>query len=90
MKAVLLYRSAPDVMEKAPMHFPAHKQRLDAFQQRGDLIAVGTWADPREGSMAVFRTRAAAEEFARDDPFVKNGVVSSYEIKDWNEVLLGP
>ncbi len=90
MKAVLLYRSAPDVMEKAPVHFPAHKQRLDAFQRRGDLIAVGTWADPREGSMAVFRTRAAAEEFARDDPFVKNGVVASFEIKDWNEVLLGP
>ncbi len=90
MKAVLLYRSAPDVMAKAPIHFPAHKERLDAFQRRGDLIAVGTWADPREGSMAVFRTRAAAEEFARDDPFVKNGVVSGYEIKDWNEVLLGP
>jgi uncharacterized protein len=89
MKAVLLYRSAPDVMTKAPLHFPAHRQRVDAFHRRGELLAVGTWADPREGSMAVFRTRAAAEEFARDDPFVKNGVVASYEIKDWDEVLLG-
>jgi hypothetical protein len=89
MKAVLFYRSAPDVMTKAPVHFPAHKERLDAFQRHGDLLAVGTWADPREGSMAVFRTRAAAEEFVKDDPFVKNGVVSSYEIKDWNEALLG-
>jgi uncharacterized protein YciI len=88
MKAVLLYRSAPDVMTKAPVYFAAHKERLDAFQRRGELLAVGTWADPREGSMAVFRTRAAAEEFVRDDPFVKNGVVASYEIKDWNEALL--
>ena len=39
--------------------------------------------------MAVFRTRDAAEEFVKDDPFVKNGVVSSYQIKDWNEILLG-
>ena len=89
MKAVLLYRSAPDVMAKAPVYFAAPKERLDAFQRRGELLAVGTWADPREGSMAVFRTRAAAEEFVRDDPFVKNGVVASYEIKDWNEALLG-
>jgi len=89
LKAVLLYQSAPDVLDRAPALFPAHKARLDAFHRRGELLAVGTWADPREGSMAVFRTRAAAEEFARDDPFVKNGVVASYQIKDWNESLLG-
>jgi uncharacterized protein len=83
MKAVVLYQSAPDVMTKAPIHFPAHKARLDEFHRRGDLLAVGTWADPREGSMAVFRTRDAAEEF------VKNGVVSAYQIKDWDESLLG-
>jgi uncharacterized protein YciI len=39
--------------------------------------------------MAVFRSRAAAEEFVREDPFVLNGVVASHEIKDWNETLLG-
>ena len=89
MKAVVLYHPAPDVLEKAPLHFPAHKARLDEFQRRGELLAVGTWADPREGSMAVFRTRAGAEEFVRDDPFVRHGVVARHEIRDWNEVLLG-
>jgi uncharacterized protein YciI len=89
VKAVVFYQPAPDVLAKAPIHFAAHKARLDAFQRRGDLLAVGTWADLREGSMAVFRTRTAAEEFVRDDPFVKNGVVSTYQIKDWNESLLG-
>src|SRR5262245_38741071 len=83
-KAVVLYHSAPDVMAKAPIYYPAHRARVDAFHARGELLAVGTWADPREGSMAVFRTRAAAEEFTRDDPFVVNGVVARYEIKDWN------
>ena len=89
MKAVVLYQSAENFRETAPVHFPAHKARLDAFHARGDLIAVGTWADPREGAMAVFRSRAAAEEFVRDDPFVINGVVSSHQIKDWNEMFLG-
>jgi uncharacterized protein len=89
MKAVVLYHSAKDVMERAPLHYPAHAARVDAFHARGELIAVGTWADPREGSMAVFRSRAAAEEFVQGDPFVLHGVVASHEIKDWNEVLLG-
>jgi uncharacterized protein YciI len=89
MKAVLFYHSGPDVLTKAPIHFPAHRVRLDEFHRRGELLAVGTWADPREGSMAVFRTREAAEAFVKDDPFVVNGVVASYEIKEWNESLLG-
>jgi uncharacterized protein YciI len=91
MKAVVIYQSAaaPDMLDKARLHYPAHKLRVDAFAARGDLLAVGTWADPREGSMAVFRSRAAAEAFVKDDPFVLQGVVASHEIKDWNEVLLG-
>jgi uncharacterized protein YciI len=37
--------------------------------------------------MGVFTTREAAEAFVRDDPFVQNGVVGSWEIREWNEVL---
>ena len=88
MKTVVFYRSSSE-MEKARALFPAHKARLDAFHARGDLIAVGAWADPREGAMAIFRSRAAAEEFIREDPFVVQGVVASHEIKDWNEIYLG-
>jgi uncharacterized protein YciI len=88
LKAVLLYESAPDVLSKAPVHYMAHKARLDAFQARGDLLAVGIFGSPLEGSMAVFRSREAAEEFVREDPFVLNGVVARSTIKDWSEMLL--
>jgi uncharacterized protein YciI len=85
---VVLYTSGEDVAHRAPPHFPAHKERLDAFHARGDLLMVGTFGDPqKEGSMAVFRTREAAEEFVGCDPFVAHGVVSGYEIRDWNEIL---
>jgi uncharacterized protein YciI len=88
MKYVLLYASADDVAAKAPAHFPAHKQRIDEFHRRGDLLMVGTFGDPQEqGSMAVFGTREAAESFAAGDPFVRNGVVRAYEIRVWNEIL---
>jgi uncharacterized protein YciI len=88
MKYVLFYESADDVASKAPAHFPAHSARLDEFHARGDLLLVGTFADPqKDGSMSVWRSREAAEEFARQDPFVLNGVVSSWRVLDWNEIL---
>jgi uncharacterized protein YciI len=91
MKYVLLYESADNVAAKAPPHFPAHKQRLDEFHARGDLLMVGTFGDPQsQGSMSVFASREAAQEFAQGDPFVINGVVKRWEIRDWDEVLTEP
>ena len=86
--AVLLYESADDVLTKAPPVFPAHKARLDEFVARGVLLMVGTFGDPQaEGSMAIFTTREAAEEFVAGDPFVLEGVVRAWHIRDWNEAL---
>jgi uncharacterized protein YciI len=83
---VLLYESSDDVAAKAPVHFPAHKVRLDEFHARGELLMVGTFGDPQaEGSMAIFRTRQGAEEFVAGDPFVLNGVVRAWQIRQWNE-----
>lgn len=84
---VVLYTSADDVVTKAPPHFPAHKARLDEFHARGDLLLVGTFGHPQaQGSMAIFATRGAAEAFVAGDPFVLNGVVAAWEIREWNEI----
>jgi uncharacterized protein YciI len=88
MKYVLLYESADDVASRAPEHFPAHRQRIDEFHRRGDILMVGTFADPqKQGSMAIFPTRESAEEFVAGDPFVKHGVVRRYELREWREIL---
>jgi uncharacterized protein YciI len=87
-KYVVLYESAENVLEKAPAHFLAHSERVDDFHARGTLLLTGTFADPQQhGSMAIFTTREAAEEFVAGDPFVLNGVVRRSEIREWNEVL---
>ena len=86
-KHVLFYESADDVLAKAPEHYPAHSARCDDFHARGSLLMVGTFADPEaDGSMAIFASREAAEEFVRDDPFVLNDVVRAWRIVEWNEV----
>jgi len=88
VKYVVFYDSADDVGSKAPLHFPAHSARLQEFHARGDLLLVGTFGNPQEeGSMAVFSSRAAAEKFVEGDPFVLNGVVRDWHIREWNEIL---
>jgi uncharacterized protein YciI len=88
-KFVVFYAGSDRVAELAPVHFPAHKIRVDEFVARGELLMVGTFADPvADGSMAVFNTREAAERFVADDPFVLHGVVGGYEIKQWNETIV--
>ena len=53
----------------------------------GTCCLVGTFGDPQaEGSMAVFGSRQAAEEFVRDDPFVNEGVVKTWTLREWDEV----
>lgn len=83
---VLLYESGPGRPGKALLHFAAHRARWQEFLDQGTLLQIGTCSD-LEGSMAVFATREAADEFARTDPFVLNGVVRSWLIREWNEAI---
>ena len=88
MKYVLFYESADDVLSTAPIHSPAHRAHCERFHSRGTLLMAGVFAKPREdGAMSIFTTRDAAEEFARGDPFVVNGVVRHWYIREWNEGL---
>ena len=89
-KYVLFYESADDVRSKAPSQFRAHVARWKEFQDDGTLLMIGTFANPQEeGSMAIFTTREAAEAFARSDPFVLNGVVHRWSIREWNDAIAG-
>jgi hypothetical protein len=38
--------------------------------------------------MAIFKTRAAAEQFVKEDPFKLEGRVKSFVIGDWDNNLL--
>ncbi|MGC3998966.1 MAG: YciI family protein [Anaeromyxobacter sp.] len=68
--------------------YPRHKAFLDQFLARGEVVGVGPFLDPAGGNMALFRTRAAAEAFAKGDPFLLEGLVKAYQVKDWGDELL--
>jgi uncharacterized protein YciI len=68
--------------------FPDQRARWAEYQQRRTLLAIGPFANPRDGALAVFSNRADAEEFACSDPFVTEGIVAEWTISEWNEALL--
>jgi uncharacterized protein len=86
VKYVLFYEAAAD-MNRARELFPAHRATWQEFVARGQLLMIGPFTDPRQGAMGVFTTRAAAEEFVRVDPFVLEGVVKKWELREWREAL---
>jgi uncharacterized protein YciI len=66
--------------------YPRHKAFLDEFLTRGEVVGVGPFTDPGGGNMALFRSRAAA--FATSDPFLLEGAVREYQIKEWGDTML--
>ena len=68
--------------------YPRHKAFLDQFIASGEVVGVGPFTDPDGGNMALFRSRAAAEAFAKSDPFFLEGAVREYKIKDWGDTML--
>lgn len=89
MKYVLTYEGTADYREKALANFAAHRALWHTYHGDGRLLLIGPFTDePLGGAMAVFSTRAAAEQFVRDDPFVANGVVARWTVREWNEVLV--
>ncbi len=89
MKYYVLFHEPGEVNEKAPRYAEAHRAWYEKFQQNGTLLMIGPFANAQEeGAMSIFTSREAAEEFAHGDPFVLNGVVRSWFIREWSEVLI--
>jgi len=86
MKHVLLYGAAAD-LDLARRLFPEHRAAWKEFQDRGELLMIGPFSDPRQGAMGIFRSREAAERFVEIDPFVREGVVEKWELREWREAI---
>jgi uncharacterized protein YciI len=86
MKAVVIGESSGATMEQVMAVYPRHKALVDEFVARGEVVGIGPFTD--RGNMAIFRTREAAEAFAKQDPFMLEGLVKSYVVREWLDTML--
>lgn len=86
MKAVVIGQPSGVSMEEIMQVYPRHKAVVEKFIAQGVVIGIGPFMD--RGNMAIFKTREAAEQFVKEDPFILEGLVKSFAIRDWNDTLL--
>lgn len=86
MKAAVIGESSGATMEAIMSVYPRHKTVVDKYIAKGEVIGIGPFGD--RGNMAIFKTRAAAEQFVTEDPFVLEGIVKPFTIRDWNDTML--
>ncbi|HYQ27918.1 MAG TPA: YciI family protein [Polyangiaceae bacterium] len=87
MKSVVIGVGSGATMDAIMAVYPRHKAVVDMFIARGEVIGIGPFHD-RGGNLAIFRSREAAEAFVAQDPFILEGLIASYEIRDWGDQLL--
>ncbi|MFT3752082.1 MAG: hypothetical protein QM800_04135 [Paludibacter sp.] len=86
MKVVVIGEPSGATMETIMSVYPRHKEIAEKYINRGDIIGMGPFIGG--GNMAIFKTREAAEQFVTEDPFILEGLVKSFVIRDWNDNLL--
>jgi uncharacterized protein len=80
------YASFEDALARAPQVIAEHRARSSEWYKRGMLLMAGAFLSNGQeplSTMAICATREAAEEYARGDPFVLNGMVSKWSIREW-------
>lgn len=89
MHYLLIYETASDYLERRAEFRREHLALAWQAQERGELVLGGALAEPVDGAVLLFQGSSprAAEEFVRNDPYVRNGLVKSWRVRPWTTVV---
>jgi uncharacterized protein YciI len=88
MHYLLIYDLANDYLERRARFRTAHLQMAWESSARGELVLGGALADPPDQAILLFRAESPAvvEDFAKVDPYVTNGLVRRWQVREWTTV----
>jgi uncharacterized protein YciI len=91
MHYLLFYDVVDDYVERRIAFREAHLLLARQALERGELVLGGALANPVDGAVLLFRgsSSAVAERFASADPYVINGLVTRWHVREWTTVV-GP
>ena len=89
MHWLLVYDLADDYLERRPALRSDHLALAVAARDRGELTIAGALADPVDSALLAFTSAEAAEQFAQNDPYVRDGLVTKWRVREWSTVI-GP
>jgi uncharacterized protein YciI len=76
------------IRRRAPLR-DEHLRLAREAHARGEIVLAGAFADPPDGAALVFRAsdQWPVEDFARNDPYIINGLVKRWKVRLWNVVI---
>jgi len=85
---LMFYDFAANYLERRPEFRAEHLAKAWAAHERGELVLGGALAGPVDGAVLLFAGESprVAEAFARDDPYVLNGLVTRWRVREWSTV----
>jgi uncharacterized protein YciI len=85
----LIYQVVDDYVSRRAPYRDEHLELARAAHRRGELLLAGAFSDPADRALFVFRAPDAsvAEDFARNDVYVKQGLVTRWEVRPWTVVV---
>ncbi len=89
MDYLLVYDLASDYLERRGPFRSQHLALAWDAVAKGTLVLAGALANPADGAVFHFRSDSphAAEEFAKTDPYVRNGLVTRWRVREWTTVV---
>ena len=88
---LLKYEYIPEVLEKRGPYREGHLNLAKKMIAEDKCLSGGPSGEPGvevpSGALFVFTDLESAQEYASNDPYVANGIVTKYTIEEWNVVL---
>ena len=88
MHLVLEYALVDDFLDRRAPLRAEHLDLARAAHERGELLLAGALPDPYDRALLIWTApREAVERFVTEDPYVREGLVTGWTIRDWNVVV---
>jgi uncharacterized protein len=88
MHLVLEYALADDYLQRRAALRDDHLALARSAHERGELLLAGALPDPYDRALLVWTApREVVERFVQQDPYVANGLVTGWTIREWNVVI---
>lgn len=86
---MLLYEVIDDYVNRRAPFREEHLRIANEVVEKGQLMLGGAFDNPVDGAALVFNAddRSVVEDFVKSDPYVKNGLITDWKIREWTVVI---
>jgi uncharacterized protein len=89
MYYILFYETNDNYIKNREPYRKEHLLLAQEALDKGTLVMGGALSDPSDKAVLIFKSDNSliVEEFVKNDPYVKNGLIKKWQVRKWNVVI---